>query len=113
MRAPNRILVVQLGTDASEGKVFRAHAAPQGLCENLINALKLLANQQTDGDSPIQSIVTGLQERSGRGIIDVLRSFIEADNHSAVDVGHLRKGLRLFFSGSRNSVKITQRQKGI
>ena len=46
LRAPNRILVVQLGTDASEGKVFRAHAAPQGLCENLINALKLLANQQ-------------------------------------------------------------------
>ena len=30
------------------------------LCENLINALKLLANQQKDGDGSIQSIVTGL-----------------------------------------------------
>ena len=29
-------------------------------CENLINALKLLANQQKDGDSPIQNIVMGL-----------------------------------------------------
>ena len=62
-RAPNRILVVQLGTNAHEAKVFKAHAAPQGLCETLMNALKLLANQQTDGDSPIQSIVTGVKEK--------------------------------------------------
>ena len=26
----NRILVVQLGTNANEAKVFKAHAAPQG-----------------------------------------------------------------------------------
>ena len=39
-RAPNRILVVQLGTNANEAKVFKAHAAPQGLCAHLINALK-------------------------------------------------------------------------
>ena len=44
-----------------------------------MNALKLLANQQTDGDSPIQSIVTGLHERSRRGIMDGLRSFVEVD----------------------------------
>ena len=95
-RAPNRILVVQLGTNANEAQVFRAHAAPQGLCGNLINALKLLAKQQTDGDSPIQSIVTGLQERSRKGIMDGLRSFFVMDNHCALDVGHLRKGLRPF-----------------
>ena len=47
-RDPSRILVVQLGTDANEAKVFRAHAAPQRLCENLINALKLL-NEPADG----------------------------------------------------------------
>ena len=49
-RAPNRLLVVQTGeslvvrTGASvnQDKVFRAHAVPQGLCDNLINALKLL-----------------------------------------------------------------------
>ena len=63
-RAPNRILVVQLGVNANEAKVLKAHAAPLELCDNLINELKLLANQQKDGDSPIQSIVTGLHERS-------------------------------------------------
>ena len=77
--------------------VPRAHAASKRLCENLINALKLLTTKQTDGDSPIQSIVTGLQERSRKGIMDGLRSFIEIDNHSAVDVGHLRKGSKAFF----------------
>ena len=55
--APNRTLVVQLGANANEAKAFKAHAAPLGLCDNLINALKLQANQQKDGDSPIQSIV--------------------------------------------------------
>ena len=86
-RAPNRILIFQLGSSANEAKVFRAHVAPQGLCEKLINALKLLANQQTDGDSPIESIVTGLEARSRKGIMDGLRSFIEMVNHSALDVG--------------------------
>ena len=54
-RAANRLLVV-----VSQTKVFKAHAVQQGLCENLINTLKLLTNQQRDGDSPMQSIVTGL-----------------------------------------------------
>ena len=76
----------------------------------LVNALKLLANQQTDGDSPIQSIVTGLQERSGRSIMDGLRSFIEIDNHGSVDVGHLRRAQGRFMSRSQISVKIIQRR---
>ena len=84
--------VVQLGVNANEAKVFKAHAAPLGRCDNLINALKLLANQQQDGDSPIQSIVTGLHERTRNRIKDGFRSCIERDNHKAVDVGHLRKG---------------------
>ena len=110
-RAPNRILVVQLGTNANEAKVFRAYAAPQGLCDNLNNALSLLANQQKDGDSPIQSIVTGFHERSKKGIMDGVSSIMEADNHSAVDVGHLRNGIRLFFmSRSRISVRTTKRR---
>ena len=49
-----------------EAKVFRAHAVPQGLCENLINALELLANQQRDDDSPIQNIVTASRKKQGR-----------------------------------------------
>ena len=36
---------------ASQANVFNARAVPQGLCENLMNALKLLANQQKDGES--------------------------------------------------------------
>ena len=91
-RAPNRILVVQFGVNANAAKVFEEHAAPLGLCDNMINALKLLANQQKDGDNTIQNIVTGLHERSRRGIMEGLRRFIQADNHSSVDVGDLRRG---------------------
>ena len=94
--APNRILVIQLSTNANEAKVFKAHAAPLGLCDNLVKALKPLANQQNDGDGPIESIVTGLHEKSRKGIIDGLTSLIKVDNHSAgaVDVGGLRRGTK-------------------
>ena len=70
--------MVQIGVNANEAKVFKAHAAPLGLCDNLINALKLLATQQKDGDSPSQRIVTGLHERSRRGITDGLRNFYQS-----------------------------------
>ena len=86
--------MVQINVNAKEAKVFKAHATPLGLCDNLINALKLLANPQKNGDSLIQSIVTGLHERNRRGIMDGLRRFIKTDNHRAVDVGHLRQGTR-------------------
>ena len=45
-------------------KFHRAHAATQGMCVNLINAPKLLANQQKDGDSPVRVIVPDLLEKS-------------------------------------------------
>ena len=93
---PNRLLVVQTGVSASQAKVFRAHPAPQGLCENLINALKLLANQEKDGESPVQSMVTGLCARSRKGIMEGLSNFIKVDNHCASDVGHLTEGIRRF-----------------
>ena len=54
---PNRILVMQDSTDRREAKAFRAHAAPHGVCDNLINALKLLANQHQDSDSPVRVLV--------------------------------------------------------
>ena len=69
---------------------------PHGVCENLINAIKLLANQQKDGDIPIQSIVTGLCDRSRKGIMEGLRKFIKVNNHSVLDVAHLREGTRSF-----------------
>ena len=73
--------MVQLGTDANEAKVFRAHAAPLGLCDNLISALLQL----------------------------VLRSSIEMDKHSALDVVICAKVSGLSRSRGQNSVKITQK----
>ena len=92
--APNRISAVQIRANADTAKVSNAHAAPLGLNDNLVNAGKLLANQQNDGDSPVQSIVTGLHESSRRGMKDGLRRCTEPDNHSAVDVGDLRRGTK-------------------
>ena len=76
-RVPNWLLVVHTGESASQAKVFKAHAVPQGPMRNLINALKLLANQQEDGDSPIQSIVKVLCERNREGTTEGLRNFIK------------------------------------
>ena len=65
-------------------------------CENLINAPKLLANQQKDGDSPVQSVATSFCEGSRNGLVEGLRHFIKVDNHCALDVGHLSVGTRSF-----------------
>ena len=78
------------------GEVLRAHAEPQGLCGNLINALKLLANQQEDGDGLIQNILTNVCEGSRKGLTKGLREFIHVDNHRALDEGHLSEGLGTF-----------------
>ena len=52
-KQPNTLSVVQTGDSIEQAKVFKAHALPQGLCANLVNASKLLANQQEDGDERI------------------------------------------------------------
>ena len=95
-RQPNRLWVVQTGESVNQAKVFKAHAVPQGLCGNLINALKLLANQQEDGDGLIQNLVTNFCEVSRHGLTEELRTFIQVDNHRALVVGHLREGLGSF-----------------
>ena len=74
----------------------KAHAVPRCLCGNLINALKLLANQQEDGDCLIQNIVTNLCEESRNCLTEVLRKFIQVDNHRSLEVGHLSEGLGSF-----------------
>ena len=89
---PNRLLVVQNGESFEQAKVFKAHAVPQGLCANLINALKLLANQQEDGDGLLQNIVTNLGKGSRKGPTHGLLEFIKVDNERALDVGALRRG---------------------
>ena len=108
--APDRVLVVQLGANATEAKVFKAHEAPLRLLDNLINALKLLANQQKYGDSPTQSVVPGLHERSRSGIMDGLRRCIQTDNHSGWTWVICVKAQDRFMSKNRISVRLTQRR---
>ena len=84
------------GKSFEQAKVFKADAVPQGLCANLINALKLLANQQEDGDRLLQNIVTNLGMGSRKGLTDGLPEFIKVDNERAVDVGELRRGTGTF-----------------
>ena len=51
----------------------------RALCANLINALKLLANQQEDGDGLLQNIVKDLGKENKRGLTGGLRDF-KVDN---------------------------------
>ena len=44
-------------------KCFEHTAAPQGVCDNLINTLKIVAKRQDDGDSPVKMVVQGFQEK--------------------------------------------------
>ena len=78
---------MQTGESFEQAKVFKAHAVPQGLCANLINALKFLANQQEDGDAFLQTIVTNLGKGSRKGLTDGLREFMKVDSERALDVG--------------------------
>ena len=107
-RQPNKLLVVQTGESVEQAKVFKAHAIPQGLCENLINALKLLANQQEDGDGLLQNIVTNPGKGSRKGLTDcetssrwiiiapwMLESYTEARERLKLGSRKLRKGARL------------------
>ena len=88
------VMVIQYSTDHRGAKVFRAHLAPQGMCDNLTSALKLLSNQQKDGDSPVRMIVPGLQGSSRRRIMDGLKLFMAVDSSAAVKIGNLQKETR-------------------
>ena len=61
---------MQDSTDRRDAKVFRAHAAPQGVCDILVKAPKLLVNQQKDVESPDKMVVQGLQETSRLKFMD-------------------------------------------
>ena len=92
----NRLLVVQTGESIDQAKVFKAHAVPQGLCANLINASKLLANQQEDGDGLILNIVTNLGKGSRKGLTEGLREFMKTHTERALKVGYLIQGMETF-----------------
>ena len=73
-------------TDGRQAKVLRAHAAPQGMCDNLIDALKFWSNQQNDGDSPVTMAVQGSKKEFGSKKMGRLRRFVLADYFEAVKV---------------------------
>ena len=64
-KQPNRLLVEQTGDSIEKAKVFKAHAV---LVANLINALKLLLNQQEDGDGLFKNIVKNQGKENRRGL---------------------------------------------
>ena len=91
IRNPIRVLVIQVSKDRNDAKVSRIHATSEFTCENLVNSLKLLANQQQDGDSPVNMIVQGFSEKCRLSTMDELRRFITVENNEAVKVGDLEK----------------------
>ena len=62
----------------SEQGLQSACGTSGGLCGNLINALKLLANQQK------------------KGLTQGLREFIKIDNERALEIGYLSQGMGKF-----------------
>ena len=92
------------GTEQSLGHT-RQHGPPrsksvsstccaQGVCDNLINALKFMANPQKDGDNPVKMVVQGFQEKSRLKVMVGLRRFIMVDNHVQVKVGDSEKNMK-------------------
>ena len=104
-RQPNRLSVVQTGESFEQAKVViqSTRAVLQDLCAHLIIALKLLANQQEDGDGLLQNIVTNLGKGSRKDLTDGLRDFLKVDNERALDVGALllKFGSQKFRKGDR------------
>ena len=90
--APIRILVVQFGAKKDRAQVFKAHAAPLGLCDDLVNALKLLVNQQKMVIVRFKALKQACTKEAEEASWTGVRRLAEADNHSAVDVGDLRRG---------------------
>ena len=81
----NTLLVAQTGDIIEQAKVFNAHAVLHGFCANLINALKLLANQQEDGDGLLPNVVKDLGKESRKGLTNGLREFSKVDNERALE----------------------------
>ena len=86
-RGPNRDLVTQGSAGSSEAKVFRAHAPPQGACENLVRALKSGWEVAALCRCPLKLSSSSAKQRGVR--MDELRRFIKVDKHEAVKIGGL------------------------
>ena len=103
-KQPNGLLVVQTRERVEQAKVFKAHAARQGLCANLINALKLLTNQQEDGDGLLQKIVKELG-KSRKYLSNGMREFTKVDNERALKCWILKPGHEAISSTKAESAR--------
>ena len=84
-RQPSRLVVVQTGESFEQAKVFKAHAVPQGLCANLINALKVAGESARRMETvSSESIVTNLGKESRQGLTDGLQEFSKVDHERAL-----------------------------
>ena len=97
---------MQNSTERRRGKGFRAHAPTHGICDNLSNALKLLANQQLGSDSLVEVLVVeGFHERGRLKMMDELRMFILVGTHVAVEIGDVENTLE--------SLSVVVRERGL
>ena len=79
--------MTQGSAGSSEAKVFRAHAPPQGACENLARALKSGWEVVALCRCPLKLSSSSAKQRGVR--MDELRRFIKVDKHEAVKIGGL------------------------
>ena len=87
VRWPVQLEELETKRTPAKRRCFGPTPSPQGACENLVCALELLANQQTEDDSLVPVLVEGHQEQSRLEMMDELTRFIKVDSHEAVTVG--------------------------
>ena len=90
---PNRVLVFLDSAYPQRGEgVADARSATGDVRKSHVWALKMLAKQQTGGDSPRgQDLRRFCQEQSRMKLTNELRRFIEVDKNEAVKIGDLEK----------------------
>ena len=72
-----------------DAKVFRAHAPPEGSCENFQGCSQTAGPFANSRGQLGDTIFEGLQEQSWLKITDERRRFTEVDTHDSVKVGDL------------------------
>ena len=91
-RQPNRLWSCNQVKELSRRKSSKHMRYLRACAQNLINALKLLANQQENGDNLPENIVTNLGKGSTKNLTEGLRDFIKVDSHRALELGEVRRG---------------------
>ena len=91
------MLVLQDSTDRSELKVIRVDVPSNGVCDNLVGAVNILANKQLKGDSLVQGLVGCPQDHVRFKKMDELRIFITVDKQEAMKFDDLEKDSVVLF----------------